>query len=649
MKKAIISVLAFVLVVLFGAGAVQAEENSIEGMYTVVGSYGHEGFVPYDVAVYGGELVVCDKNNHRLSVIDLGTSKVTDTYGSYGEEGLRFPKGLEVYNRQLIVCDSFNNRIVFLNSEYKQTKVLELTKEPKDVCVLEDKLYVLMTDGAAVECYDLNTWKKEKSFSFKQTAERICGFNSLIIASGNNTVQTMDVESLSYEQKPELYGAEDLYAREERLYALYDGKVVEYGSDFAVKGEFITHRGNSIYVSDGRVYIGDESKALIYCYENGSISKTYGKERKEGEYRKISARGTLVAVMVENAVYIYKDGEIKATVDAANVVDIKLSGDRLFVLEANAIRAYLITEREDDSIELEKERELTANTAYSFTAMDERNGVIYICEAGSGKLLKVGTDLKVFSTAVSKLGTPISVAVNDERIFVAQSGFVGVYDLGGNRVGDIPGEYIDLSCNGVLYGLKEQANEIRRFDFNLKELEPIEYEGYFLGLCDIEAKKYGLYICDNVRKEVMVKTSEKLEISNDNMTLEGEAFDGTVIKGQTVKAQVSGAGMLNPLPKIGDIRFKPVSCGVDKGREFVREKGWYVADVSLPSVGNYTLKVKYQKQVYQRNGWQNVQSASGVVTVELPITVVDGKVASEKKREDFVKGIMDLFHKAFVR
>lgn len=655
MKKAVGAVFICVIIMVFALGTGYAAENKekdIEGISTVVGSYCHGGFVPHNVAVFGGDLVVSDKDNHRLNVIDIGTSRVTMTYGRYGEgkRELRFPRGLLVNGKELLVCDSYNNRIVFLNTDYKPVRILSLKKSPKDICALEDKLYVLLADGATVESYEIGSGKYVRSFSLKYNAEYITGTDSRIIAVGGGRVNTVDVETVVYEEEEKLKGAISVNALQDSIYVLFGEKAEVYDRDFEKTDEFRVNKGSFIYPTEGGVYIADQNKGLVYLYKKGNIVQTYGKERKPCEPERISVRGNRVAVKSEDEVYIYKEGKAAVTIDGKGVVDIKLWDNVLYILKSNSIVAYELVSHETGEISARLKGNLQANSAYRFTAMEMADGIIYICEAQSKKLLKVGTDLRVFSTAIGRIDEPKAVAVGNGRIYIAEKDCIGVYDFSGNLTGQVAGEYSALSFSKELFAVNHGDKKVDRISDSLELQKPLEYEGYFLGLADLEAKEYGLYICDYSRREVMIYTDESLEISSRNASVDGKEFKGTVKEGQSVSIRVTGAGMLNLLPNIGDVRYEPISCGVDKEIAFKEGKGWFNADVSMPSIGNYTLKIKYQKQIYSTDGWKKVQAANGTVIKELPVTVTQGLSAvGEGNREDVIKRVLDKFISVFIK
>lgn len=651
MKKTITLAFIFMLLFIFGINISTAKTKEITGISTVVGSYCHNGFVPHNVVMFGGDLVVADKDNHRLSVVDVNTSSVIKTYGSYGtnRNELRFPRELVVYGKELLVCDSYNNRIVFLDGGYKTSNILNLKKSPKSIFVLENVLYVLCEDGMTIDSYNVKSFEVLKSFSLKHHAEQITGINSMIIGSGSGTVSIIDIGSGSYETKKDISDALSLNTLEDKIYALFNDKIEIYDKDFNKSSEFsIKQSGKYLYPVKSGIYVADEERALVYFYKDGKKAATYGKGKKAVKISLVSAKGNIVATASDVSIDIYRKGSLVAFINEPGAVDIKLFDDMLYVLKENSISAYKLNSYESGEISVKLIGSLEANNSYLFTSMDVAGENIYISEASSGKVLKTSTDLNVFSTVISKLTAPSSVAYGDRSLYVAEKGKLSIYDLAGNLKKQVDGSYTSVTYNSNnLFAISDKAKKIDRFNSSLESLSPLAYEGYFLGLTDIEAKEYGLYICDYSRREIMVYTNETLDISENNITVNSAPFTGSVTNGQTLTLKVSGAGMMNHLPRVGDVRYNPVSCGVDADVRFKEDKGRYTANISMHNVGNYTIKVKYQKQVYHAAGWRDSQTADSIITKDIPVTVTEGNKQEQDKITIIQNELLNFFEYFF--
>ena len=105
--------------------------------------------------------------------------------------------------------------------------------------------------------------------------------------------------------------------------------------------------------------------------------------------------------------------------------------------------------------------------------------------------------------------------------------------------------------------------------------------------------------------------------------------------------------MMNHLPRVGDVRYNPVSCGVDADVRFKEDKGRYTANISMHNVGNYTIKVKYQKQVYHAAGWRDSQTADSIITKDIPVTVTEGSKQEQDKITIIQNELLNFFEYFF--
>lgn len=633
MKKVIIFLFAcFALSFCFGSQGSSAKD--IENVSTVIGNYCYDGFVPYSTSVFNGDLVVSDRNNHRLSVVDLSTSKVSSTLGSYGsgKDKFKYPGTIISHGKDLLVCDMGNNRIAVYKDGLAFSYEIALKKAPVDMAVVGDNVYILYEDGVLIDVYNLvsKTFKEQIKVSAKAT--NISSFkNSLILLGEKTYIYGLDTQE--YLESPQLKGCISFYEHEDKGYALFSDEYIILDKDMNTKETFGVHDGTSIYAGKNGVFICDPNKGTVNLHKGDRAISSFGKERPLKDMKYVTARGSLVAVSNGQDIHFYKNGKLVFELTNDNVVDIKIVNDNLYVLKPHSICSYKISRHGDGDVSVVLEKTLDANGSYSFTAMDCDGNNIYITEKNSGKVLKVDVGLKVFSTVVSGVKSPQAIACGDGRLYIGDENGINVYTTSGDKLKEEQGKYISLTYNKRLYGIISGAKKVKRFDKDLNPLSDVAYDGYFVNLGDIEAREYGLLACDYDRDEVMVHTVENLELSNNNLTVNSKKFDGKVVKGQTVTVKVSGAGMMNHLPEIGDVRYYPASCGIDSQIPLNEDKGRFYASISMQNVGNYTLKVVYKKQMFIGGTWQDVKTADSVLTYDLPVAVTPEHVATQEDTE----------------
>lgn len=632
MKKRL-GVICLCFFLLFGAGTVQAKTDTIENIATVVGSYCYDGFVPHSAVLFKGDIVVADKDNHRLSIIDRTSSRVVKTIGTYGEETgqFRFPRDLAVHGKELFVCDSLNKRISILSEALEVSRHIDLKESPKQITVYKDKLYVLYESGLKIDVFNGASKTFERSIVLNKKAEDFGVFGEKIVIIGTESY-LLNMKDNSYERANFLDGCAFVESSEEGLYVLFDDSLRVLDEYMNKIRSYPTKQGSSsVYPGAGSVIVASTEQGKVYEYKDSSLISTYGRGQTLSVVDKVAVKGRMSAVSAGKTIEFYKDGKAVASLDYESPVDMKIIGSQLFVLGSTHLKSYNI-DSANDAVSITPDKTLEANGAYSFTSMDSDGSNIYISEVNSGRILKTTTELKVFSAAIGQLNSPKSVAYGDGRLYVAQDGFLGMYGLGGDKLGQAEGTYAAISYKDGLYAIGEGGKEISRFNSKLEKDKPVAYEGYFLNLKDVEATGYGVFVTDGDRKELMVYTNEDLELTSGNVSIDSRSFNGTVQKGETITVNVSGAGMINPLPSIGDVRYSPDSAFIDTEVGFTEDKGRYTASINLPNVGNYTLKVAYKKQVFIGGKWQDLSTGDSAPVYDLPITVAaQGEVQRDEQ------------------
>lgn len=102
--------------------------------------------------------------------------------------------------------------------------------------------------------------------------------------------------------------------------------------------------------------------------------------------------------------------------------------------------------------------------------------------------------------------------------------------------------------------------------------------------------------------DVTVKAAYKNGPSTDNNQILDLAAGGEYITGQTITFTASGAGMNNSNPNPGDYRYRP------SGYQIGNVTGtWqaspYTTSMAIRATGEYTLKVIFNKDVFDGNNW----------------------------------------------
>ena len=108
--------------------------------------------------------------------------------------------------------------------------------------------------------------------------------------------------------------------------------------------------------------------------------------------------------------------------------------------------------------------------------------------------------------------------------------------------------------------------------------------------------------------------------------------EGNSFKTNTeITFQAIGGGMDNDSPKKGDVRYKPVYWTIDHQNKFSNDS--YKGTFKILSAGTYTLKVTYDRQVYNGKNWESDETTD-TTSVTFKIT---GKTVSNIKGKTAVK------------
>ncbi|MDD6324396.1 MAG: InlB B-repeat-containing protein [Lachnospiraceae bacterium] len=100
---------------------------------------------------------------------------------------------------------------------------------------------------------------------------------------------------------------------------------------------------------------------------------------------------------------------------------------------------------------------------------------------------------------------------------------------------------------------------------------------------------------------VSVRATYKDGPSTDDNTILDLVAGGQYYTGETIKFTASGAGMSNSNPNPGDYRYRP--SGYQIGNVTGTLQSPYSVSMAINATGEYTLKVTYNKDVYDGNSW----------------------------------------------
>ena len=100
---------------------------------------------------------------------------------------------------------------------------------------------------------------------------------------------------------------------------------------------------------------------------------------------------------------------------------------------------------------------------------------------------------------------------------------------------------------------------------------------------------------------VSVRATYKDGPSTNDNTIQNLVAGGQYYTGETLKFTASGAGMSNSNPNPGDYRYRP--SGYQIGNVTGTLQSPYSVSMAINAPGEYTLKVTYNKDVYDGNSW----------------------------------------------
>ena len=100
---------------------------------------------------------------------------------------------------------------------------------------------------------------------------------------------------------------------------------------------------------------------------------------------------------------------------------------------------------------------------------------------------------------------------------------------------------------------------------------------------------------------VSVRATYKDGPSTNDNTIQNLVVGGQYYTGETLKFTASGAGMSNSNPNPGDYRYRP--SGYQIGNVTGTLQSPYSVSMAINATGEYTLKVTYNKDVYDGNSW----------------------------------------------
>lgn len=172
-------------------------------------SYGRHGdsagefSYPFGVAVYGEELFVTDRDNHRVQVLRLRDGVFLRQWGSEGKALGEFdwPRGIAVSGNQVFVVESHNHRIQVFDLEGRVLGVIgkgelenpiAIAIAGKELFVSDHKYRVLVfnTHGTLLRQFG-SEGEGDGQFSGDVCGLAICG-QLAIVSDMSNTIQLFD-------------------------------------------------------------------------------------------------------------------------------------------------------------------------------------------------------------------------------------------------------------------------------------------------------------------------------------------------------------------------------------------------------------------------------------------------------------------------
>jgi LPXTG-motif cell wall-anchored protein len=137
---------------------------------------------------------------------------------------------------------------------------------------------------------------------------------------------------------------------------------------------------------------------------------------------------------------------------------------------------------------------------------------------------------------------------------------------------------------------------------------------------------------DNTKSSVAVVKVIRANIIPDaaSNTISGIKEGTTYIVGTEIGFSVIGGGMDNTAPISGDQRYVPTSWSVNPHGEWTEAP--YTAKFTINHIGNFTLKVLYQKQNYNGTSWDNI--ANEIDTKTVSFSVIDKQTSKQSETND---------------
>ena len=121
---------------------------------------------------------------------------------------------------------------------------------------------------------------------------------------------------------------------------------------------------------------------------------------------------------------------------------------------------------------------------------------------------------------------------------------------------------------------------------------------------------------------VSVRATYKDGPSTNDNTIQDLVAGGQYYTGETLKFTASGAGMSNSNPNPGDYRYRP--SGYQIGNVTGTLQSPYSVSMAINATGEYTLKVTYNKDVYDGNSWVSDGTADAKTVTFKVITKAAG-------------------------
>lgn len=270
-----------------------------------------------------GELFFCDIQSNSIKRVELVDNKEIE-YKLFDDNILGRTHNFRVYNDKIITANTDIDSISVL--KYLERKIINIgvSRGPKDICVLNNKVYVVCTDSNSLDIVDLDSSKRiitikvgNYPYSIDKDIENnrvyiaslISGFIDVIDCEDNSIIQTI---------KGLLYPLKVLVSKNNRY--LY---VLESNIESNEKG-YITFINRKNFKILCRIQVGmipidcieDDNYIYVSNYGDSTIS-VINIEQKQ-EVFKIDVRGAPKAISkYHNSIY-YSD------YDSGNIYELNL-------------------------------------------------------------------------------------------------------------------------------------------------------------------------------------------------------------------------------------------------------------------------------------------------------------------------------------